>query len=90
MMMLGLQAGHRRNEHTTALRGDAVAAQALGMARVVSEDALRRALKRIEERTAREALDRQWILDIVASYVSDRVSPIAGRPKPSTGLQAAR
>ena len=48
-LMLGLQAGHRRYAHITALRGDAVAAQALGMARVVSEDALRRALERIDE-----------------------------------------
>ena len=30
-LMLGLLAGHRRYAHITALRGDAVAAQALGM-----------------------------------------------------------
>ena len=30
-LMLGLLAGHRRYAHSTALRGDAVAAQALGM-----------------------------------------------------------
>ena len=49
--MLGLLAGggHRRYAHITALRGDAVAAQALGMNKVVSEDALRRALERIDE-----------------------------------------
>jgi hypothetical protein len=38
-LMLGLLAGHRRYAHMTALRGDAVAAQGLGMAKVVSEDA---------------------------------------------------
>ncbi len=43
-LMLGLLAGHRRYAHITALRGDAVAAQALGMNKVVSEDPLRRAL----------------------------------------------
>ena len=32
-LMLGLLAGHRRYAHITALRGDAVAAQALGMNR---------------------------------------------------------
>jgi len=48
-LMLGLLAGHRRYAHITALRGDAVAAQALGMNKVVSEDALRRALERIDE-----------------------------------------
>ncbi len=41
-LMLGLLAGHWRYAHITALRGDAVAAQALGMNKVVSEDALHR------------------------------------------------
>ena len=45
-LMMGMLAGHRRYAHITALRGDAVAAQALGMNKVVSEDALRRALER--------------------------------------------
>ncbi|MDO9147743.1 MAG: hypothetical protein Q7U52_08775, partial [Hydrogenophaga sp.] len=48
-LMLGLLAGHRRYAHITALRGDVVAAQALGLNRIVSEDALRRALERIDE-----------------------------------------
>lgn len=78
-LMLGLLAGPRRYAHITALRGDAVAAQALGMNKVVSEDALRRALERIDEaasaawlrpslmHSVREALDRPWVLDIDAS-----------------------
>jgi Transposase DDE domain group 1 len=78
-LMLALLAGHRRYAHVTALRGDAVAAQALGMNKVVSEDALRRALERMDEATSaawmrpalmhsvREALDRPWVLDIDAS-----------------------
>jgi len=48
-LMMGILAGHRRYAHITALRGDAVAAQALGTNKVVSEDALRRALERIDE-----------------------------------------
>ena len=48
-------AGHRRYAHSTALRGNAVAAQALGMNKVVSEDALRQALERIDEPTSRRA-----------------------------------
>jgi len=83
---LGLLAGHRRYAHITALRGDAVAAQALGMAKVVSEDALRRALARIDEASSagwmrpslmhsvRQALDRPWVLDIDAS-----IKPLYGR-----------
>ena len=85
-LMLGLLAGHRRYAHITALRGDAVAAQALGMNKVVSEDALRRAMERIDEaastawmrpslmHSVREALDRPWVLDIDAS-----IKPLYGR-----------
>ena len=78
-LMLALLAGHRRYAHVTALRGDTVAAQALGMNKVISEDALRRALQRIDDsasqawmrpalmHSVREALDRPWVLDIDAS-----------------------
>lgn len=78
-LMLGLLAGYRRYAHMAALRGDAVAAQALGMDKIVSEDALRRALARIDEASSaawmrpalmhsvRQALDRPWVLDIDAS-----------------------
>src|SRR5262249_258226 len=48
-LLLAILAGHRRYAHVSALRGDAVAALALGMNRIVSEDALRRGLSRIEE-----------------------------------------
>lgn len=85
-LALGMLAGHRRYAHITGLRGDAVAARALGMQRVVSEDALRRALARIEEpasarwmcealmHSVRPGLDRPWILDIDAS-----IKPLYGR-----------
>ncbi|MDO9315218.1 MAG: hypothetical protein Q7T97_11795 [Burkholderiaceae bacterium] len=85
-LMLGLLAGHRRYAHITAPRGDAVAAQALGMNKVVSEDALRRALERIDLaastawmrpallHSVREALDKPWVLDIDAS-----IKPLYGR-----------
>ena len=85
-LLLGLLAGHRRYAHITALRADAVAAQALGMNKVVSEDALRRALERIDEtassawlrpslmHSVREALERPWVLDIDAS-----IKPLYGR-----------
>jgi MYXO-CTERM domain-containing protein len=89
-LMLGLLAGHRRYAHITALRGDAVAAQALGMNRVVSEDALRRALERIDEpssaawlrpalmHSVREALERPWVLDIDTS-IKPLYGPLYGR-----------
>ena len=52
-LLLALLAGHRRYAHITALRGDAVAASALGMNKIVSEDALRRAISRIDEAATR-------------------------------------
>ncbi|TCV02165.1 DDE family transposase, partial [Roseateles saccharophilus] len=85
-LVLAILAGHKRYAHVTALRGDAVASQALGMNKVVSEDALRRALQRIDEPSSeawlrpalldsvREALDRPWVLDIDAS-----IKPLYGR-----------
>jgi hypothetical protein len=75
-LMLAILAGHRRYAHITAVRGDAVAAQALGMSGMVSEDAVRRALKAIDApaseawlrpclmRSVASALDRPWVLDI--------------------------
>lgn len=85
-LMLGLLAGHRRYAHITALRGDVLAAQSLGMDKIVSEDALRRALERIDEasstawmhpslmRSVRQALDKPWVLDIDAT-----IKPLYGR-----------
>jgi hypothetical protein len=85
-LLLAILAGHRRYAHVTSLRGDGVAAQALGMDRIVSEDALRRALSRIDEMASaawlcpaligsvRDALEQPWILDIDAS-----IKPLYGR-----------
>ena len=97
--MLGLLAGHRRYAHITALRGDAVAAQALGMAKMVSEDALRRALERMDEaasaawmrpalmHSVREALDRplrSWSpLCDVLPFTRWRPAPTGDRHPPS-------
>jgi len=85
-LVLAALAGHRRYAHVTALRGDAVAAQALGMARIVSEDTVRRGLQRIDAEpseqwlrpalthSVREALAVPWVLDIDAS-----IKPLYGR-----------
>jgi hypothetical protein len=45
--MLSILDGQRRYAHVTALRGDAVAPQILDMKRIVSDEALRRALARL-------------------------------------------
>ena len=68
-------AGHHRYAHISAIRMDGVNPALLGMERVLSEDAVRRALKRIDEKAGVVWLERQlervsdplrstpWILD---------------------------
>ena len=48
-VLLSVLAGHRRYAHITALRGDPVNPPLLGMRKVLSEDAVRRNLGKIEE-----------------------------------------
>ena len=74
--LLSVLAGHNRYSHITALRGDGVSPQILGMSKIVSEDALRRALARMSADQSRDwlrpqllasvraALETPWILDI--------------------------
>lgn len=74
--LLSMLAGHRRYSHVTAIRCDGVNPGLLGMRKVISEDALRNALKRIPESegtawldghltdSVAPLLDAQWILDI--------------------------
>jgi hypothetical protein len=47
--MLSMLAGHKRYAHIAALRCDAVLPELLGMKKIVSEDAIRRAFKAIAE-----------------------------------------
>jgi hypothetical protein len=75
-VLLSVLAGHWRYAHMTALRCDPVNPPLLGMAQVVSEDAVRRALDKIEERAGmawlqghldyvtRPLLSEPWILDV--------------------------
>jgi hypothetical protein len=78
-LMLGILSGSKRYAHIAGIRGDAVAAQALGMAGVVSEDSVRRALKAMELAASetwmrqslmdsvRDSLNRPWVLDLDAT-----------------------
>jgi hypothetical protein len=72
-ILLGILAGNKRYAHLSSIRGDAVAAKALGMSKRVSPDAVRRALMCIEQPDRMRpalmssvllALDKPWILDI--------------------------
>jgi hypothetical protein len=47
-LMLGILAGAKRYAHIAGVRGDSVAAKALGLNGLVSEDSVRRALKAME------------------------------------------
>jgi hypothetical protein len=74
--MLSALSGHRRYSHVTAIRCDGVNPGLLGMGKVISEDALRRALTAIPEaegvawldshlsESVMPLLDAPWILDI--------------------------
>ncbi len=47
--LLSILAGHRRYAHITSLRCDGVNRALLGMSKVVSEDAVRRGFKKMDE-----------------------------------------
>lgn len=84
--LLSILAGHRRYAHVTAMRGDGVNPALLGMTRVISEDALRRALSAIPETegvgwldahvrdSAWPLLDAGWVLD-----VDTTIKPLYGK-----------
>ena len=54
--MLSILAGHKRYAHITALRNDGVLPELLGMEKIVSEDAVRRAFKVIGDNEGKEWL----------------------------------
>ena len=74
--MLAILAGHKRYAHITALRNDGVLPELLGMAKIVSEDAVRRAFKAIGEDAGAQwmqhhlnycttpLLSEPWVLDM--------------------------
>lgn len=75
-VMLATLAGHWRYAHIAALRGDGVLPELLGMRKVVSEDAVRRAIAAIDEvegvawqrrhldRCSAPLLGELWVLDV--------------------------
>ena len=83
--MLSMMAGHRRYAHISALRFDGVLPELLGMKKVVSEDSVRRGLKKIDAEAGaawvrrhlmacvEPLLSEPWILD-----ADTTVKPIYG------------
>lgn len=90
-LVLGILAGHWRYAHLSALRFDEVAPGLLGLGRVVSEDSVRRGLRRVDQVGGRQWLTGQlreswwgfltepWILD-----VDTTIKPIYGRQEGAT------
>src|SRR5437660_7044393 len=84
-LMLSVLAGHKRYAHISTVRSDSVLPQLLGMQRVRSEDAIRRAFQHGEEEaytvwtrqqlaaTYQPLLSEPWILDMDAT-----VKPLYG------------
>jgi Transposase DDE domain group 1 len=89
--MLSMLAGHRRYAHIAALRCDAVLPELLGMKKIVSEDAVRRAFKAIDETEGavwlrghlafcvEPLLAEPWVLD-----VDTTVKPLYGHQEGAT------
>ena len=85
-LLLSILSGHTRYAHITRLMGDSVNAKLLGMSKVVSDDCVRRALKRMVEETGifwlqehlyrcySPLLSQPWILDIDVT-----VKPLYGK-----------
>ena len=84
-IMLSVLNGHWRYAHINSVRGDGINPGLLGMSHTVSEDVVRRALKKMDETAALEWLETQnrkaitpilflpWILDI-----DNTVKPLYG------------
>ena len=70
-VLLSVLAGHRRYAHITALRCDPVNPPLLGMEKVVSEDAVRRGLKKMDE-----AKGLSWL----QNHLDYCTTPLLGEP----------
>lgn len=85
-MVLSVLSGHTRYSHVSALRGESINAELLGMKKIVSEDVVRRALLNMEESEGLAWLETHlkkcyepflsipWILDLDAT-----VKPLYGK-----------
>jgi hypothetical protein len=77
-------AGYRSYAHVTALRGDAVAAQALGMHRVVSEDAVRPELSRIDSQASDQRLRLALLSSVLDALDWRWIGPAATESPPNS------
>ncbi|WP_169829319.1 hypothetical protein [Acidithiobacillus albertensis] len=86
-LFLSILAGHRRYAHVTALRSDGVSPNILGMGKIVSEDALRRALSKIPEAEGTEWMRKHLFKSVVAACQTPWILDIDTTVKPLFGHQ---
>ena len=85
--LLAILAGHRRYAHITGLRGDAVSPQMLGMNKIISEDAMRRAIACLSEPAAQDWLQSHLMASTQAALATDWILDIDTTIKPLYGKQ---
>ena len=86
--LLAILAGHNRYAHITALRGDAVSPQILGMEKIISEDALRRSLSRMNAEQSQAWLAPQLLSSVQAALSTPWILDIDTTIKPLYGKQS--
>ena len=69
-LLLSILAGHHRYSHISAIRFDGVNPELLGMRKVVSEDAVRRAMKGIDDQAGTDWLDSEIRLSTEAAIAA--------------------
>jgi hypothetical protein len=85
---LSILAGHHRYAYVTGLRNDGVSPQLLGMSKIVSEDALRRALARMSEDESRASLQPQFMASVRAALSTSWILDIDTTIKTLFGKQS--
>src|SRR5208283_687450 len=88
--MLSMLAGHTRYAHITALRCDPVLPELLGMKKIVSEDAVRRALRRSTRPKARPGCGAIWRFAWSRSWPSPGFSTSIRRSSRSMVIRKGR
>ena len=85
--LLSILAGHKRYAHITGLRGDTLSPQVLGMEKIISEDALRRALARMSAEQSQAWLVPQLLGSVQAALCTPWILDIDTTIKPLYGKQ---
>lgn len=85
--MLSALSGHKRYAHVTAIRCDGVNPGLLGMDKVISEDALRNAIRRIPEAEGTAWLDQHLACSVTALLDAPWILDIDTTVKPLYGKQ---